>query len=584
METTNVAYAPKVLAGIDVVDQAWGGMYRGGSYVVYGRAGCGRGLLTLLFTHTGVLLEEPCLFVSLARPKDLMIQASSIGFDLRGAHEHRLVRLMRVPPMLNLDSDNDEAVTRALQELVAIIRQDRPTRLVIDEFMPFVQFRSFDRFRAAFIDMLEQIDWLDTTMILGMPEPANAQSRRIIDFMSAQMTGAIHIEMAEDASSTRRRVTLLPNIGHIRRKVIEYWDLAEVVEPTEHIIDASMRMLPRADQNPYATPAVRRPEEVLRPAPPAPRTDPTERPRATRPETHRPEPAVPELTDREWMPRDAATATPPPVEPAHVDPLPEPLMAPSAAPARSGAIPLGRRARAEQSWHAEAAASAVQPDPTAAAPEPRPHIQEPPSPAIEPALPEYDEPAPPARYVAQERFAAVRPGPNAPARHAERGRAVDFEPVHLASVAAPAPVLEETVVQNPSSPDREEFGVQLQQQFLRRDLNNTPFLLIALRMDRSSGRSPRPFDFEFILDLTSASVRPEDRLLVDLAQERLIALLPDSRPEEAQVFFNKLKERLKQEAPQQADHLLHSVSAIVVPDGRPFNSAEEFLAYALDES
>jgi circadian clock protein KaiC len=67
METT-VAYAPKILSGVDVIDEAWGGLYRGGSYLVYGRAATGRGLLTMMFVQTGSMLEERCLFISPDRP------------------------------------------------------------------------------------------------------------------------------------------------------------------------------------------------------------------------------------------------------------------------------------------------------------------------------------------------------------------------------------------------------------------------------------------------------------------------------------------------------------------------------------
>ncbi len=131
--------------------------------------------------------------------------------------------------------------------------------------------------------------------------------------------------------------------------------------------------------------------------------------------------------------------------------------------------------------------------------------------------------------------------------------------------------------------DREAFRELLQRHFLERDLNDTPFLLLAMRMDRTSRKTVRPFEFEFILDLVSESLREQDAMLADMEHERLVVLLANSRPEEAQNFFSQLKNRLRQDTPQQADHLLHSVSAIVVPDGRPFQTAEEFLSYALDE-
>ena len=104
-----------------------------------------------------------------------------------------------------------------------------------------------------------------------------------------------------------------------------------------------------------------------------------------------------------------------------------------------------------------------------------------------------------------------------------------------------------------------------------------------MRMDRS-GDKASPFDFEFIIDLVAETLRAGDDMLINTANERLVVFLANAKPEEAQGFFARLKNRLRADAPQQADHLLHAVSAIVVPDGRPFQSADEFLSYALDEA
>jgi len=131
--------------------------------------------------------------------------------------------------------------------------------------------------------------------------------------------------------------------------------------------------------------------------------------------------------------------------------------------------------------------------------------------------------------------------------------------------------------------DRDTFRTRLKDHFQGREALHEPFLLLALRMDRSEGRESRPFDFDFLMDLVREELHVHDDMLAEPEDERLVVLLADSRPEDAQDFFSRLKERLRAESPRQADHLLHSVSAIVVPDGRPFQTADEFLAYALDE-
>lgn len=409
--------AALIPSGIDPIDREWGGLYRGGAYLVFGRAASGRGLLNLRYVMTGVDRRERCLFIASDRPKDLMIQAASIGFDLRKAQKAGFVRLMRIPPMLNLQSMGDEAVAKALWDLVALVRREKPDRIVINDFMPFVMFRSFDRFRMEFVRMLEQFDSLESTAILALPEPANQQSRRVIEFMAGQMTGSMHVELEDDdPGSTVRRLTLIPHIGQIKRQSVESWDLAGLTQG-------------------------------------------------------------------------------------------------------AGTVSIAGESTIEFGQYTQV--------------DPAEGISEAPRPS-----------------VSAPGVSKTGSGENVEHRYA----------------------------------DRDAFRLRLQRHFEGRDAGARPFLLLAMRMDRSGGKTTRPFDFEFIIDLVADTLRTDDDMLIGATDERLVVLLADSRPEEAQGFFARLKNRLRAEAPDQADHLLHAVSAIVVPDGRPFQSAEEFLAYALDEA
>jgi len=507
-----VSFAPKHQSGIDVVDNAWGGLYRGGSYLVYGRAASGRGLLTLAFAHMGAGLGEPVLFVSPDRHKDLMIQAASIGFNLRDAYESGVVRLMRVPPLMNLQNMGDDGVSGALWDLVNLIRQHRPTRLIMNDFMPFVAFRSFDRFRNEFIQFLEQIDSLETTTMLVMPEPANQQSRRVIEFMASQMTGSMHIELADDnPSTTKRRITLVPHIGHIKRQVVDYWDLEDLIEANGD----DFRNAPAAP-------------------PPAPPPTPTRR----EPISWQDEP--PSWADD--MSTDASSDT-------------------------SSTDTTGRFVPSSQvpSWPSQ------RPQPQAPAPPQQQLPQQPPPPQQfmpqAPAPPPQQQPPPPQQFTPQAPAPPPQqqPPPPTPLQPpASREDASDEDP-------------------NARHVDRARFETRLSPLFSRRDESSRPFLLLALRMDQQGGKKARPFDFDFLMDLVREELRAEDDMLVQPDRERLVVFLADSPPEEAQHFFARLKERLRSESPVQADHLLHSVSAIVVPDGKPFDTVSNFLTYALDE-
>jgi len=550
-------FAPKHLSGIDVIDNAWGGLYRGGSYLVYGRAASGRGLLTLMFARTGASLGEPTLFISPDRQKDLMIQAASIGFNLREAYDSGIVRLVRVPPLMNLQNMGDDGVSRALWDLVTLIRQHRPTRLIMNDFMPFVAFRSYDRFRSEFIQFLEQIDSLDTTTVLVMPEPANQQSARVIEFMASQMTGSIRIELGEDSpSTTKRRISLIPHIGHIKRQVVDYWDLEDLVVPSqapaapEHpvqpqpskpaedegfIFTPSSMQAPQAGFNVGFTPSGPSSQQV-----PAPQQTPA------------PQPAQPEQLSSMQQTFDQPVQSVQPVQPAapHQSAFPTPPPSFESSP----------------------------PPPATFAPSP--------APASQPATPPVQAPPPPATFAPSPAPISqpVTPPMQAPSTVPPQ----PASPFHE-DTTAPHPKSGTDMPDVPASThdesdfsDRGAFQQKLEQAFSHRDSLKKPFLLLALRMDRSSQQA-RPFDFDFLMDLVRAELTPADDMLATSENERMVVLLGDSRAEEAQSFFARLKDRLRVESPQQADHLLHAVSAIVVPDGRPFNSASEFLTYALDE-
>jgi KaiC/GvpD/RAD55 family RecA-like ATPase len=558
-----VNFAPKHLSGIDVIDNAWGGLYRGGSYLVYGRAASGRGLLTLMFARTGAALGEPTLFISPDRQKDLMIQAASIGFNLREAYDSGIVRLVRVPPLMNLQNMGDDGVSRALWDLVTLIRQHRPTRLVMNDFMPFVAFRSYDRFRNEFIQFLEQIDSLETTTMLVMPEPANQQSSRVIEFMASQMTGSIRIELGEDSpSTTKRRISLIPHIGHIKRQVVDYWDLEDLVvtakAPAQEPAPAPKSQAPiftaapeEAPRSAYGTPAATQQHSAFEEEQPIFTPSSVQGPGAGFGVGFQPAPA-PQQHSR---PQEHPYRPTPSVEQAFYgqDPAQVPHRDPAPAPQQTPATP-------PPSFHVEPPAPQVyQPAPGSysmpPASTPPPTFEPSPAPPPQPVTPSMQTP-PPAPPP------SASPWPTEPSASAFQPTSNPFDVDYS---------------------DREAFRRKLDMAFSDRETMHQPFLLLALRMDRSS-QQVRPFDFDFLMDLVRAELGAGDDMLAVTDIERMVVLLGNSRAEEAQSFFARLKDRLRQESPQQADHLLHSVSAIVVPDGKPFKTASEFLSYALDQA
>lgn len=396
--------ATLTLSGIDVVDRHWGGLYRGEAYLIYGQVASGRSLLTLLFIQSSVALEEPCLFISPGRPTHLLTQARAAGLDLHEANQAGLVTAMRFPPATALRDMGDEGLTQALQDLAGVIDNHHPQRVVIDDFMPFVQFNSLDNLRTAFKHMLEQIHPLDATLLLVMPEPANPEAHRIIDFISSQMSGAIHVELV-DEESNQRHLTLLPQQRHHNRQLEGTLDLRTLALP-----------LPSApiESLPHSTP-----------------------------------------------------------------------------------------------------------------------------------------------HTLKE---TITPDIETPFSSLLTNSVVEEELDHT---------------------DVDTFTLRLQQHFHKRDVKNSSFVLIAMRGD---GPLAEKLDFPLLYECILPLLSEHDDWLVNLPEKRLVVVLSDHHADAAQRFFARLRIRLRDAADHEAEMYLHAITAIVVPNGRGFQNAVEFLAVALDES
>ncbi|NUN07937.1 MAG: hypothetical protein HUU54_02055 [Ignavibacteriaceae bacterium] len=206
-----------VSTGLSLVDKAWGGFYKGGTYILIGPRKSGRTLISLQYAMEGVKKKEVTLFFTAMRPKDLMIHASSIEFDLQAAMNQNLVIVVRVaPPVEMYDADNpDEFLVEYLNDIVTVVDQYHPDRLVFDELTPFVSFENLGLLQQTFLSTLEAIEEKNVTSLLVLSEPATSFAQTIVDSMAQYSTAIIYLQKkSEDNPQQGGRATITPNIGH----------------------------------------------------------------------------------------------------------------------------------------------------------------------------------------------------------------------------------------------------------------------------------------------------------------------------------------------------------------------------------
>ncbi len=225
-----------VASGISIIDNAWGGFYRGGSYLLIGPRKSGRTLLGLQFAKECIKQKEICLYFTSMRPKDLMIQAASIDFDLQQYMNQNQVIIVRVAPPSDLQEveNTDEFLVEYLRDIVTVVEQYQPNKMIFDELTPFINFVNLTLLQDVFIETTEAIENEGVTSLFILGDPATPAANSIADTLALNSTGILYLNKEESGEGlSGGKITITPNIGHTQGKFSAHYQL----EPYKGITD-----------------------------------------------------------------------------------------------------------------------------------------------------------------------------------------------------------------------------------------------------------------------------------------------------------------------------------------------------------
>lgn len=213
-------------SGISLVDKKWGGFYRGGTYLLIGSRKSGKTLMALQYALECAKQKEVCLFFTSIRPKDLMIMAASIDFDLQYYMNKNLIIVIRVAPPTELynDANRDDFLVEYLNDIVTVVDQHRPNKIVFDELTQFIGFSNLESLNQVFRQTTEIIEESDITSLYILGQPAAPSSRALVETLSLSATGIITLDKSDDIEGKSKNeseggfVTITPNVGHTEGK------------------------------------------------------------------------------------------------------------------------------------------------------------------------------------------------------------------------------------------------------------------------------------------------------------------------------------------------------------------------------
>ena len=205
-------------SGIPLVDQAWGGFYRGGSYLLVGARKSGRTILALQYAMECAMQNEVCLYFTSIRPKDLLINAASIDFDLQHSMNENLVIVVKVTPPANIDlaENADDYLVEYIKDIADVVTKYQPSRIVFDELTSFIGFKNLDLLNKTFGETSEVVEDLGITSLYVVGEPAANASRKVVNVLKNYSTGIIKLQKKGEfvSKSETGKMTIIPQVGH----------------------------------------------------------------------------------------------------------------------------------------------------------------------------------------------------------------------------------------------------------------------------------------------------------------------------------------------------------------------------------
>lgn len=209
-------------SGISLIDNAWGGLYQGGTYLLLGAHKSGRTTFAIEIAKECAEQKEVCLYFTTRRPKDLILQAASIGVDLQNYISQNSIIIIRVESAVNLSEsrETDLVLAEYIHDIIGLVEQYQPAKIVFDELTPFLGFKDVNLLEDSFAETIEAIEDLGVTSLFVLGDPITYSAKKIADVLASHSTGIIFFQkkVYSENKISSGIIAITPNIGHSEGK------------------------------------------------------------------------------------------------------------------------------------------------------------------------------------------------------------------------------------------------------------------------------------------------------------------------------------------------------------------------------
>jgi circadian clock protein KaiC len=204
----------QISSGISLIDEGWGGLYKGSNYLLIGGHKSGKTNFGLNFINEGISRKERCIYFTSKPERELQNQAEWLNLNLPNSLNKNNITIVRViPPNKDFSiGSSDQDLSDYFNDVITTINEYFPSRVVFDEITPFVEFKDKTLLKLILEKFSENLEYHQVTSLIVSTEPVTDAMTALLQNLADISNGLIYLD--KEINDLYGTISLLPYIEH----------------------------------------------------------------------------------------------------------------------------------------------------------------------------------------------------------------------------------------------------------------------------------------------------------------------------------------------------------------------------------
>lgn len=202
-----------ISSGISLIDEGWGGLYKGSNYLLIGGHKSGRSSFGLRFILEGAAHKERGIYFTSKTPDEVINQANKMNLNNNLIYSDLITCVRIIPPDNNsLLGVNDQELVDYFDDVIGAIDDFYPSRIVFDEITQFIRFKDETLLELVLDKFNHNLENHHITSIIISAEPVTDEMSALLQRLADVSNGLIYLD--KEINDLYGTISLLPYIEH----------------------------------------------------------------------------------------------------------------------------------------------------------------------------------------------------------------------------------------------------------------------------------------------------------------------------------------------------------------------------------